>query len=432
NREAQDFAALVQIVDELQSRRSTWDEETDGLVVKVNDLALYERLGVVGKDPKGAVAYKVAVSEIAVTRLIAIDIQVGRTGALTPVARLDPVRLGGVTVTNATLHNEEQIRALDLRLGDWVKLQRAGGVIPAVLGVDGAGARRDGTEVPFSFPGACPVCDGPVARDEDEAISRCANAACPAQASARIRHYAGRSAVDIAGLGANWIERFLAAGFITTAADLYHLSKEQLLSLEGSGMGELLADKLLTAIDASRTKTPLARFLFGLGIRHLGAETADAIAPYIGSLDRLREGLRQDQAGYLAPLEQRILETKGLGTAVASAVVEALQNPHTLALLDRFASGGMQPLPVELRSEMTASNGPLAGKTLVITGTLSEPRDAIVARVEAAGGKVADSVSGATSYVVAGEKPGGSKMKGAAKHGVPTLDEESLRQLLTY
>ncbi|HEX2185244.1 MAG TPA: NAD-dependent DNA ligase LigA, partial [Chloroflexota bacterium] len=180
NRECADAAAVSAAVEELQPLRPTWDEETDGLVVKVNDLELYERLGVVGKDPKGAVAYKVAASDVAVTRLRGIDVQVGRTGALTPVAVLEPVRIGGVTVTSATLHNADQIRALDLRLGDRVRLERAGGVIPAVLGVDQGGARRDGSEQPWSFPTTCPACGGPVGRDADAAIIRCASATCPA------------------------------------------------------------------------------------------------------------------------------------------------------------------------------------------------------------------------------------------------------------
>ena len=445
NRECADLAAVAAAIEELQPLRSTWDEETDGLVVKANDLALFERMGVVGKDPKGAVAYKLQASEVALTRLLAIDVQVGRTGALTPVAKLEPVRIGGVTVTNATLHNADQIKALDLRLGDWVRLERAGGVIPAVLGVDQGGARRDGTELPWEFPTACPSCSGPVARDEypstgsepalsttkgQAAVVRCANAACPEQAAARVRHYAGRAAVDVAGLGANWVERFLAEAFIKSAADLYHLTREQLLSLEGSGMGEVLADKLLAAIGATRATTPLARFLFGLGIRHVGAETADLLAPHVGSLDALREGLRQDAAGYVAALEQRILDTKGLGPAVAAAMRQALLNPATLGLLDRFAEGGMRPVPAEPLPEGASADGPLVGKTFVITGTLSEPREAIAAAVEAAGGKVADSVSGATSYVVAGEKAGGSKLKGAAKHNVPLLDEPALRALL--
>ena len=425
-----DLPAVTAAIEALQPQRATWDEETDGLVVKVNDLALYERLGVVGKDPKGAVAYKVQASEVGVTRLLGIDVQVGRTGALTPVGRLEPVRIGGVTVTNVTLHNADQIQALDLKIGDWVRVERAGGVIPAILGVDQAGARRDGSEQPWVFPAACPACAGPVARDEEEAVVRCANGACPAQASARVRHYAGRAAVDIAGLGANWVERFLAEGFIHSAADLYHLTREQLLSLEGSGMGEVLADKLLAAIDASRTTTPLWRFLFGLGIRHVGAETAEAIAPHIGSLAALRAGLREDAAGYVARLEQAILDTKGLGPAVASALRNALLNPATLGLLDRFAEGGMQPLPAAPLPAGDVASGPLAGKTFVITGTLSEGREVIAAQIESAGGKVTDSISGATSYLVAGEKPGGSKLKGAAKHNVPVLDEPALRALL--
>ena len=391
NRECAGLAAVTDVIETLQPLRSTWEEETDGLVVKVNDLALFERLGVVGKDPKGAVAYKVAAGDVAVTRLRGIDVQVGRTGALTPVAVLDAVRIGGVTVTSATLHNADQIAALGLRLGDWVRLERAGGVIPAVLGVDEGGARRDGTETPWAFPTVCPVCGGPVGRDAaaepppaapgepgaapdaaadadaaeasaaatavpdaaapvaQPVVVRCANAACPAQVVARVRHYVSRGAVDIAGLGANWVERFIAEGFMESAADLYHLTREQLLSLEGSGMGEVLADKLLAAVDASRTRTPLARFLFGLGIRHVGGETADLLAPLIGSLDALREGLRRDEqaaatgaksaAGYVDHLQAAILETKGIGQAVAESVGEALRNPSTLGLLDRFAAG---------------------------------------------------------------------------------------------
>ncbi len=447
NRECADFAAVMAAIEALQPLRPTWDEETDGLVVKVNDLVLHERLGVVGKDPKGAVAYKLAAGDVAVTRLRGIDVQVGRTGALTPVAVLEPVRIGGVTVTSATLHNADQIRALDLHLGDWVRLERAGGVIPAVLGVDrpgdrrgaagsgeadeetGGGTRRDGTELPWSFPTACPACGGPVARDEAEAVTRCANAVCPAQVAGRVRHYVGRGAVDIGGLGANWVDRFLATGLIASAADLYHLTREQLLSLEGSGMGEVLADKLLGAIDASRRRTPLARFLFGLGIRHVGLETALAIAPLVGSLDALRQGLRQDAAGTVTRLHRDILDTKGLGPAVADSLADALSNPTTLGLLDRFAAGGMRPIPATPPTR-TAPQGPLAGAVLVVTGTLSEPREALVARIELAGGKVTDTVSGATSYVVAGLKPGTAKLKGAARHGVRVLDEPGLRALL--
>ncbi|MGH2355583.1 MAG: NAD-dependent DNA ligase LigA [Chloroflexota bacterium] len=429
NCECADLAAVTEAIEALQPLRPTWDEETDGLVVKVNDLALYERLGVVGKDPKGAVAYKVAASDVAVTRLLGIDVQVGRTGALTPVAALEAVRIGGVTVTSATLHNADQIKALDLRIGDWVRLERAGGVIPAVLGIDQGGARRDGTEQPWAFPAACPACGGPVARDEAEAVIRCANATCPAQVAARVRHYAGRGAVDITGLGANWVDRFLAEGFITSAADLYHLTREQLLSLEGTGMGEVLAEKLLAAIDTSRTRTPLARFLFGLGIRHVGLETAELVAPHVGSLDALRDGLRRDTEGYVTQLHERVLDTKGLGPAVAASLGDTLRNPTTLGLLDRFADGGMRPSPVA-PAAAAAPTGLLAGKVFVITGTLSDPREAVLGAIEAAGGKVTDSVSGATSYVVAGEKPGASKLKGAARHGVPVLDESALRALL--
>ncbi|MDQ3700207.1 MAG: NAD-dependent DNA ligase LigA [Chloroflexota bacterium] len=439
NRECVDFAEVTAAVEALQPLRLTWEDETDGLVLKVNDLALQERLGVVGKDPKWAVAYKPAAGDVAVTRLLAIDVQVGRTGALTPVAVLEPVRIGGVTVTSATLHNADQIKALDLHLGDWVRLERAGGVIPAVLGVAKKGAngdqtngdetRRDGTERPWLFPTVCPACGGPLAQDEAEAVIRCANAVCPAQVAARVRHYVGRGAVDIVGLGSNWVERFLATGFITGAADLYHLTREQLLSLEGSGMGEVLADKLLASIAASRTRTPLARFLFGLGIRHIGLETAEAVAPLVGSLDALSRGLHEDPADTIARLHGEILETKGLGSAVADSLVDALENPTTLGLLDRFISGGMRPIAVA-PPDRTLPEGPLAGAVFVITGTLSEPREVLAARIESAGGKVTDSVSGTTRYVVAGARAGAAKLKGAEKHGVTVLDEAALQALL--
>jgi DNA ligase (NAD+) len=269
-----------------------------------------------------------------------------------------------------------------------------------------------------------------VARDAEEAVIRCANAACPAQVAARVRHYVGRAAVDIAGLGANWVDRFLAEGFIRSAADLYHLTREQLLSLEGSGMGEVLADKLLASVEASRTRTPLARFLFGLGIRHVGLETAEAVAPYVGTLDALRQGLREDPQGTTARLQGAVLDTKGLGPAVAASLGAALRNPTTLGLLDRFAAGGLRPIPAPPPAR-AAREGPLAGKTFVVTGTLSEPRETVAAAIEGAGGKVTDAVSGTTSYVVAGEKPGAAKLKGAAKHGVPVVDEATLRTLLS-
>lgn len=429
NHQCVDLNETVAVLAGLQELRATWDEETDGLVVKVNDLATQERLGSVAKDPRWAVAYKVAVSEVVVTRLLDIAVQIGRTGAVTPLAVLEPVRLGGVTVSSATLHNDDQVRALDLRIGDWVRVQRAGGVIPAILGVDLDGSRRDGQETEWAFPTACPACDGPIARDGDEAVARCSNASCPAQRSARVRHFAGRSAVDIAGLGGNWIDRLIASGLITGAADLYHLTLPDLLAIDGQGMGEILARKLCDAIDRTRRQTSLARFLFGLGIRHVGSETAELIAPLVGSLDALCDRLRTDRDDFLGSLGAQMLETKGVGPVVAQSVNDALSNPAMLELLERFSAGGMSPVPAA-QSPKTAGDGPLSGKTFVLTGAMSEPRDSIAALVVAAGGKVSDSVSGATSFVVAGEKPGSSKIKGAAKHNVPVINEEALRSML--
>ena len=425
-----DLGALGHDLDVLQAARPGWDEETDGLVVKVNDLAAQERLGVAGKDPRWAIAYKVSVSEVVVTKLIDIAVQVGRTGAVTPLAVLEPVRLGGVTVASATLHNADQVRGLDLRIGDWVRLERAGGVIPAVLGVDGNGERRDGSERQWDFPITCPACGGPVTRDEDEAVARCVGIACPAQRSARIRHFVSRGAVDIAGLGANWIDRLLEAGMVGSPADLYHLTAAQLRGFEGHGMGEILAAKLAESIDRTRTSTPLGRFLFGLGIRHVGAETASLLAPIVGSLDALRQALHSDdRLNRLRDYEARALGTRGIGPVVARSFAGAMADPAMLAQLDRFSDGRMVPIPVEALPEGPRS-GPLSGNVLVLTGTMTQSRDAIAALVVNAGGKVTDSVSGATTYVVAGDKPGAAKLKGAARHGVAVITEEQLRQLL--
>lgn len=427
NRQCVNLDETVVALAGLSQLRATWDEETDGLVVKVNDLATQERLGNVAKDPRWAVAYKVAVSEVVVTRLLDITVQVGRTGAVTPLAVLEPVRLGGVTISSATLHNDDQVRALDLMIGDWVRVQRAGGVIPAILGR--LESRRDGSEIEWAFPTACPACGGPIVREGDEAVARCSKASCPAQLSARVRHFAGRSAVDIAGLGGNWIDRLITSGLIASAADLYHVTLPDLLAIDGQGMGETLARKLCDAIERTRRQTSLARFLFGLGIRHVGSETAELIAPLVGSLDALTHRLRTDRDDFLGKFSMQMLETKGVGPVVAQSVKDALSNPSMLELLERFSSGGMSPVPAA-QSPKTAGEGRLAGKTFVLTGTMSEPRGSIAAMVEASGGKVSDTVSGATSFVVAGEKSGGSKIKGAAKHSVPVIDEETLRSML--
>lgn len=429
-RTCSDLEELRTTLDMLQAARSGWDEETDGLVVKVNDLAAQERLGAAGKDPRWAIAYKVSVSEVVVTRLADIAVQVGRTGAITPLAVLEPVRLGGVTVSSATLHNADQVRTLDLRIGDWVRVERAGGVIPAVLGVDGDGARRDGSERRWEFPASCPACGGHVVRDEDEVVARCVSLVCPAQRAARLRHFASRGAVDIAGLGANWIERLIAAGMVSTPADLYHLTVAQLLGFEGQGMGDILAAKLADSIDRTRSTTTLARFLFGLGIRHVGAENASLLAPVVGSLDGLRSALHsEDRATRVQEYEARALNTRGIGTVVARSFAEAIADPVMLTQLDRFASGGLVPISVEQSTEGEI-DGPLSGKVLVLTGTMTQSRETIAALVVQAGGKVTDAVSGGTSFVVAGEKPGAAKVKGAARHGVEVISEDQLRVLL--
>ena len=415
-------------------------------MVKVNDLALFERLGVVGKDPKGAVAYKVSASDVAVTRLRGIDVQVGRTGALTPVAVLDAGAHRG-------RHRHQRHPAQR-------RPDRGPRPAPGGLGAPGAGRgghpRRAGGR-----PGR-----GPAGRDGDALglphrlprLRRPGGAGTPTRGhapaapapparprwSARIRHYVGRGAVDIAGLGANWVERFLAEGFISTAADLYHLTREQLLSLEGSGMGEVLADKLLAVDRRQPHAHPPGPLPLRPGHPPRGAGDGRADRP----LDRLpgrparraaRDGEGAGTGGapdgvpYVDRLQAEILETKGLGHGGGRlASPSALRNPATLGLLDRFAAGGMRPHPRRPPAPPDgAADRPPGGEDLrPHRDPQRAPRGGRRAGSRAAGGKVTDAVSGATSYVVAGDRPGGSKLKGAAKHGVPVVDEAALRALL--
>lgn len=398
--------AVTEAVAEYQRQRTGFEYEADGVVVKVNDLALQEELGTTSRAPRWAIAYKFAAEEVATT-VQAITLQVGRTGKVTPVAELEPRLIEGTVVSRATLHNPGFIRELDLRVGDRVLVRKSGGIIPEVLRVL-VDERPDGLE-PYSFPARCPVCEAGLI--EDGANVRCVNPECPAQRLQRLMHYASRHALDIEGLGEKTLEQLLAAGLIAGIPDLYELTPERLMELEG--FGEVSSKKLVAAIEASK-RAPLERFIFALGLPHVGRRTAALLASAFGSLEALRQASREDFA-----------QLHDIGEVTATAIHEALHRDETVRLLERLEAKGVAPV-----AEMDAKgDGKLKGLTFVLTGTLSEAREAVRTRLEAQGARVASSVSRTTDYVVAGEAPG-SKLDKALRLGVRVIDEDGLRQLL--
>lgn len=386
--------------------------EIDGVVYKVNSLAAQEVLGFVARAPRFALAHKFAAQE-ETTRLMGIDVQVGRTGAITPVARLQPVFVGGVTVTNATLHNEDEIRRKDVRIGDTVIVRRAGDVIPEVVGPI-IGLRPAGTQL-YVTPSNCPECGSAVERLEDEAISRCTGGLfCPAQRKQSLVHAAGRKALDIEGLGEKLVDQLVDSGQVKSLADLFGLSIEVLASYPR--MGRKSAENLVAALNAAR-EPELERLLYALGIRHVGETTARDLAMHFGSLQAL-----------MAADEASLLTVNEVGPAVAGSVVRFFSEPHNREVLSALEQAGVRPLT----SVKKITQGlPLAGKTLVITGTLPTwSRDDATRHILAAGGKVSGSVSKKTAYVVAGTEAG-SKLSKAQQLGVAVLDEDGLKALLT-
>ncbi len=409
--------ALARFHAEMAVLREKLPFDIDGVVYKVDRLAQQLELGFVSREPRWAVAHKYPAQEVA-TRLLGIDVQVGRTGALTPVARLEPVFVGGVTVTNATLHNQGEIDRKDVRIGDWVIVRRAGDVIPEVVGP--ILERREGEPERFdllkSWP-TCPECGSHVVRGEDEAVARCTGGLfCPAQCKQALRHFAGRRAVDIDGLGEQIVNQLVSAGVVKTPADLYdstRLNAEVLAGLER--MGEKSATNLLAAIDKSRDTT-LARFIFALGIRNVGETTAKDLARYFGGLDAL-----------LAADEATLLQVPDVGPVVARCIVEFLAESHNREVISVLQKAMRWP---ETAPAARPEAGALAARTFVLTGTLPTlRRDEAAAMIEAAGGKVTGSVSKKTDYVVAGADAG-SKLDKAQQLGVMILDEEGLRILL--
>jgi DNA ligase (NAD+) len=385
--------------------------DIDGVVYKVNSLALQRELGFVTREPRWAVAHKFPAEEMA-TELLDIGVQVGRTGAITPIARLRSVFVGGVTVTNATLHNEDEVRRKDVRIGDTVIVRRAGDVIPEVVRV--LVERRPGNAREFVMPTVCPECGSAIVRLPDEAIARCTGGLiCPAQRKQALRHFASRHALDIEGLGEKLIDQLVETERVRTAADIYSLTAADLVALER--MADKSAANVIAAIDRSR-RTTLARFIYALGIRHVGEATARDLAAHFGSLAALMSASAAD-----------LLHVRDVGPVLAEAIFDFFAEPHNRAVIDALRKAGVQwPEGAPRR----AAAGPLAGRTFVLTGTLPTlSRDEAKALLEAAGASVAGSVSKKTDYVGAGADAG-SKLSKAQALGVAIIDEAAMQDLL--
>ncbi len=400
---------VIAFVESWEHRRDGLDYEIDGVVVKVDDLALQERLGSVGKDPRWATAFKFRARE-AQTKLLEIRINVGRTGTLNPYAVLEPVQIGGVTVKQATLHNEDDIRRKDIRAGDVVIVRRAGDVIPEVVGPVLSERKRKLPE--YKLPTKCPVCGFAVDRPEGEAMARCTNATCPAQRRERVRHFCSRGAMDIEGIGDVLAFALVDEGLVRDASELYQLDAEKLATLPR--MGEKTIANVLGNIEKSKSRG-LARVLFGLGIRMVGSQNATILAGDFGSIDALE-----------AATEEELLQSEGIGAQIAASVVLFFKQAPNRAMVERLRKAGVD-LTAPKRERAPA--GVFAGKTFVLTGTLPTlTREAATELIVAAGGKVTGSVSKKTSYVVAGEEAG-SKLTKAESLEIPIIDEDTLVML---
>ncbi len=409
---------LLSAIEELDKIRKQFTYETDGAVIKLNSLAQRERVGFTSKAPRWAMAYKYA-AEQAETKLKAITIQVGRTGKLTPVAELEPVFLAGSTIARATLHNEDEIRRKDIRVGDTVTIEQAGEVIPAVVGV--VLTKRTGSEQVFQFPSTCPECHRPVQRDTagdgDSAVDwRCVNPDCPAQVQGRLVHWCSRGAMDIEGGGDVLTLQLTRLGLVKNVADLYALTMEQLLTIER--MGEKSARNFLEGIELSKTRD-LWRLLFGLGILLVGVGGAKALARSFRSLDAIA-----------AASVEELTQTEDIGEVIARSVHDWFRDPRNQQLVERLRASGLNFTSSAPPPKESSASSPVAGKTFVLTGTLPTlKREEAAAKIEAAGGKVSGSVSKKTDYLVAGEEAG-SKLTKAQELGVKILDQDALLKLL--
>jgi DNA ligase (NAD+) len=402
---------LIAFYESVTRTRDKLPFDIDGVVYKVNSLALQRELGFVTREPRWAVAHKFPAEEMPTT-LLDIAVQVGRTGAITPIARLAPVFVGGVTVTNATLHNEDEIRRKDVRIGDTVIVRRAGDVIPEIVRV--LPERRPDDAREFVMPTRCPECDSAIERLPDEAVARCTGGLiCPAQRKQALRHFASRHALDIEGLGEKLIDQLVDTERLRTAADIYRLTAEELASLPR--MAEKSAANVIAAIERSKTTT-LARFIYALGIRHVGEATARDLAAHFGAL-----------APLLDATEEELLQVRDVGPVLALAIRDFFAEPHNREVIAALRAGGVS---WKEGSPRRAVSGPLAGCTFVLTGTLPTlSRDEAKTLLEAAGATVAGSVSKKTDYVVAGSDAGG-KLAKARDLGIEILDEAGMQRII--
>ena len=397
---------------ECQEKRESLPYETDGIVVKANSIAFQDRLGFVAREPRWAIAYKFPAIQ-ATTRLEDIGINVGRTGSLNPYAILEPVSIGGVTVSRAAMHNEDYIRSKDIRIGDVVVVQRAGDVIPEI--VEPIVSRRTGNERIFSMPSRCPVCGAEVIKPQDEAMHRCTNAACPAQALEKLKHFVSRGAMDIDGVGEKLCAALFEAGLVKDAADLYYLSREQILSLER--MADKSASNVLQSIEKSKNR-PLSRLIFALGILHVGDETANLLATRFRSLDMLANAT-----------EEELLSVPSVGPKIAESIVAFFRQEGNKRIIEKLKEARVIKLELE-ETLLKPRELPLAGQEFVLTGKLeSFTRQEAEARIKALGGAVGSSVTKKTNYVVVGADPG-SKRDKALSLGIRLLTEVEFRQMV--
>lgn len=405
---AEDAGELIEAIRELDKRRRALPYETDGAVVKVDSFADQRELGATSKAPRWAIAYKYA-PEQAETRLLSVDIQVGRTGALTPVARLEPVFLSGSTVSNATLHNFEEIERKDIRIGDLVVIEKAGEIIPAVVMVKKES--RTGDERPIVRPAHCPVCGTEARQDEEQVVIRCPNPHCPEVVKRRLEHFCSRGAMDIRGLGESVVAQLVDVLSVRDAADLYDLDALKLAGLERQGSKSI--ENLLKALAESKQQPPW-RLVFGLGILHVGVTAARTLMEHFGSVDAIA-----------AASVEELTQCPDIGAVVAPSIHAWFRDPVNTALLDRLRAAGL----TFIHRAVEAASDKLKGTTWVLTGALSQPREEIADLIRAHGGKVSGSVSGKTTYLLAGEDAG-SKLEKAAKLGVEVISEEIFRAML--
>jgi DNA ligase (NAD+) len=405
---ARDLDEVMEYCKKWESERFNLPYEIDGVVIKINDLHHQQELGTVARDPRWAIAFKYPPTQVA-TRLLAINVNIGRTGTVNPWALLEPVNIRGVTVERAALHNEGDIQRKDLRVGDWVLVQRAGEVIPEV--VKPVIERRTGNEQVYHLPEKCPVCDTPIQREEDVAMAYCPNLSCPARVLESLRHFVSKGAMDIESIGEKMCAQLVQAGLVKTFPDFYALTREKLLELEG--IKEKSAENMLKALEASK-KRPLSRLLFALNIRYVGEKTAQLVAQHFGDIDKI-----------MAASEEEIVNIPGIGPISGQSIYRWFQDDENRKLIEQLKQAGLT-----MEEERQTSNGPLAGQTFLLTGRLaSMTRPAAEEAIKKLGGEIATGVSKNLSHLIVGEDAG-SKLAKAQKAGVPIHDEQWLLELL--